>query len=206
MSVPQDSPVPQDSAAQRLPYWPVPIVRAVLALALGVFVTFSQDHSVRLGLFAFGAFAVLTGAAVVLFGLLRMIDRRVGTVFVIQGLVAIAAGVLALVLNQSGVAFLLYLLSVFAALTGFLELYNGLRMRGRLPEAREWVAAGALTAIAALVFVLGPLDSVFAVGVLGAYAVILGVYLAIGGLSLRWSQASRSAAAAAGSPSSGSGS
>src|SRR5690606_1947741 len=100
------------------------------------------------------------------FALMRMIDRRVSVFFLVQGAVSLVAGVLAFALHQGGVAFLLYLLSVHSALTGFLELYGGLRMRGRTPEARDWVAAGALTAVAALVFVLGPLDPIFAVGVL----------------------------------------
>ena len=40
-------------------------------------------------------------------------------------------------------------------------------------------------------FLLLPPDSVTAVGLLGGYLVILGVYLVIGGFSLKWAAAPR---------------
>jgi uncharacterized membrane protein HdeD (DUF308 family) len=79
--------------------------------------------------------------------------------------------------------------AVWAAVTGILELLAGLRLRGRTAAARDWIAAGALTALLALVFVLLPLDPVTAVGLLGAYLVVLGVLLLIGGFSLKWAAA-----------------
>jgi hypothetical protein len=54
---------------------------------------------------------------------------------------------------------------------------------------------GAFTAIAALVFLLIPPDSLAAVGLLGAYGIVLGVYLAIAGLSLKWAPQDGSTAA-----------
>jgi hypothetical protein len=48
--------------------------------------------------------------------------------------------------------------------------------------------------VLAIVFLLLPPDAVTAVGLLGGYLVILGVYLVIGGLSLKWAAAPRAAA------------
>ena len=48
---------------------------------------------------------------------------------------------------------------------------------------------GAFTALLALVYLVLPLDPVSAVGVLGGYFVIVGVYLVIGGFSLKWAAA-----------------
>ena len=41
--------------------WVAPLARALPALVLGLVITFSQDHSARLGLTGFGVFAVVTG-------------------------------------------------------------------------------------------------------------------------------------------------
>ena len=101
-------------------------------------------------------------------------------------MIAVVCGGAALAGNAGGSGLLLFLLSVYFATTGFLELYAGLRSRGRLTLARDWVLVGAFTAIAALVFLLIPPDALVAVGLLGAYGIVVGVYLAIGGLSLRW--------------------
>ena len=166
-------------------YWLVPALRALPALVLGLVITFTADHSARLGLVLFGLFAVVSG--ILILGL----NRRIGDLSLSgdlprPGLVGVICGCAALVGNAGGLGLLLFLLTVFAATTGFLELYAGLRTRGRLTLSRDWVVVGAFTAIAALVFLLIPPDSLAAVGLLGAYGIVLGVYLAIAGLSLKW--------------------
>jgi uncharacterized membrane protein HdeD (DUF308 family) len=193
----------QDDAAQRAAYWPVPIARAIPAAGLAVLITFSADHSARLGLLAFGAFGIVSGIVVAVMALLRLGDSRVRPYVIAQGGVSVAAGILALSLSNGGVRALFLTLTVFAAITGFLELYSGLRSRRRFVASGDWVAVGAFTAVAALAFLLIPpgyhqgfrgpdgvnrvLDaSVVAVGLLGAYAAIVAVYLVIAGLSAKW--------------------
>lgn len=183
----------QDSVSQRAAYWPVPVARAIPALILGLYITFSADHSARLGLVLFGAFAVASGVPVVLLSR-RLTDRVARGIFVALGTIAAVCGIAALALNGVGLGLLLFLLTVFAALTGFLELYAGLRARGRFVASRDWLLVGAFTAFTALVFLLIPPDAVVAVGLLGAYGVTVGVYLLIGGLSLKWGTQERSAA------------
>lgn len=177
--------VPQDEAAPQSAYWPVPIARAVPALVLGLYVTFSADHSARLSLVLFGAFAVLSGLVLVLF-FRRPTDRVVRGNFLAQGVFGVLLGAAALVFSSGGLGLLLFLLPAFMAITGFLELYSGLRARQRPGASRDWLAVGTFTALAAIVFLVIPQESVLALGLLGAYGILLGVYLAIGGLSIRW--------------------
>lgn len=172
-------------------YWIVPVARAVVALIPAAVITFSPNHSAQFGLIVFGAFAVLSG---VLTGILswRMLgDPVTRNLFVIQGVVGVVAGALALAVNGGGLGFFLYLVSVWAAITGFVELYSGVRVRSRRGThkhgaARDWMFTGILTAILALVFLLLPPNDVVSVGLLGAYFVVLGVFLLIGGFSLKF--------------------
>lgn len=183
--------------------WFVPIARAVPALVLGAVVTFSADHSAPLGLVTLGAFGTLTG--IVLVGsALRLGERGiVRSVTLAQGLVSAAIGVVSLSLPAGGLPFLVFLVTTFGAITGLLELYLGIRSRGRAGMSRDWTFIGALTAALAVVALLIPPDfsqtftgpdgveraltaSIVLVGILGAYWVIVGVYLVIGGLSLKW--------------------
>jgi uncharacterized membrane protein HdeD (DUF308 family) len=183
--------VPQGAVASSRAYWPVPLARAVPAGILGLYVTFSADHSARLGLVLFGAFALVSGALLLLLRG-RFADRVVRGNFLVQGILAALLGALALVFNGGGLGMLLLLLPAFMAITGFLELYSGLRWRRHavvkqeLIGARDLLAVGAFTAAMALVFLLIPQDSVLAIGLLGAYCILLCVYLAIGSLSLKW--------------------
>ena len=167
-------------------YWAVPVARAVLALIAAGVITFAANHSATLGLVVFGSYAVLEGLVVGILSLRTVADRTVRRLFVGQGVIGVIAGALALALSTSGLGLFLYLVSVWAALTGFIELYCGLRSRSKDASARDWIVVGAFTALLAIVFLLIPSDSVLAVGLFGAYAVIVGVYLGIGGFSLKW--------------------
>lgn len=167
-------------------YWVVPAARAVIALAAAAVVTFTQGaHTAVFGLIVFGCFAVADGVATAALTLLVGPRSLTRTLFVIQGAVGVVAGVLALALASSGLGLFLYLVTVWGALTGFLELYSGLRDRGRDAAARDWLVTGALTAILALVLLLVPADALLAVGLFGAWAVVVGVFQGIGAVSLR---------------------
>lgn len=173
------------AAPERARYWVVPVVRGILALAPAAVITFSQNHSPGFGLVVFGIWAIVSGLVTGALSLRLTSERGIRSLFVIAAVVSVTAGLLA-VSVPGGLPFLLYLVSVWAAITGIVELFAGLRARGRTPAARDWIAAGAFTAMLALVFLVFPLDAVTAVGLLGGYLVILGVYLVIGGFSLKW--------------------
>ena len=188
----------------RSPYWGVPIARAIPAFVVAAYLTFTENHSSQVGLFVFGSYAVVASIFVALLSARYVTDRVTRRMFVAQGFIGLVLGLLALVFNGGGIPFFLYIVTVFGALTGFLELYSGLRTRWRANTAaatarpgsadavadrlaaKDWIAAGAFTALLALVFLVVPLDIVTAVGLFGGYAVMLGIYLVIAGLSLRW--------------------
>ncbi|MCU1439379.1 MAG: hypothetical protein JWP85_376 [Rhodoglobus sp.] len=187
------------------PAWYVPLARAIPALALALVITFNADHSAALGLVTLGLFGIVAGAILTAFAF-RSAKGVARTITLAQGLVTIAAGIASLAAPGGGLPYFVFVLTAFAAITGFLELYLGLRSRGRSRASRDWVFAGALTAVLALVVLLLPPDfsqqftgpdgvtreltaSVIVVGALGAYWAILGVYLVIAGLSLKWQAA-----------------
>ena len=183
--------------------WYVPVARAAPALALAVVITFSADHSAPLGYLTFGTFAVISGGVLAAFALRAASRGVMRTVTLAQALVTVLAGIIALAVPAGGLPFFVFLLTTFAAITGMLELYLGLRGRGRDRSARDWVFIGGLTALLALAVLLVPpgfeqsftgpdgvgrvlTASVVVVGALGAYWTIFGVYLVIAGLSLKW--------------------
>jgi uncharacterized membrane protein HdeD (DUF308 family) len=127
----------------------------------------------------------------------------VRNVQLIQASIGLVAGIAALSRISGGLSLLILLLSAFAALTGFLELYLGWRGRGRDRSARDWTFVGVLTIALAVAVLLVPADfrqvftgpddiereltaSVIVVGLAGAYWAIIGLFLVIAGLSLKW--------------------
>ena len=190
--------------------WVAMLARAATAIGVAIIITFTADHAASFGFRMFGAFAILTGIVLLLSGL-RSTDAR--PYLVAQGVLGIIAGLVGVLAPNAGLPFLLFLVSVWAALTGFLELYLGLRARRRAAASRindststlakDRLFIGGLTALLAVAVLLVPSDynlpymgadkverfltaSVIVVGALGAYCAIVGVYLVIGAMSLRW--------------------
>jgi len=208
-----DESVASGSPTQDSRYWPVPVLRGVVALAIAITVTFSAEHSPLLGYVTFGILAVASGLILGLLGSARLGRGTERSFFLALSLVSVVAGIVALLSTGGGVPFLLFLVSAWAAVTGFLELYVGIRGRRNFAIAKDWLFTGALTAVLAVVILLIPADfaqdftgpdgvarvltaSVIADGIIGAYAALLGVYLVIAGLSLKWGTGTADAAPA----------
>jgi uncharacterized membrane protein HdeD (DUF308 family) len=203
---------PDDNILHAGRYWPWVLVRALPAAVVAVVITFSADHSTILGYMMFGALAVSTGVVVALSSVLALDAGVVRGCLLAQGVIGVLLGIVALVFPGAGLGFLLLLVGAWAALTGFLELYSGLRSRRRSDSAKDWLFAGGLTVALAVVVLLIPADysqpftgpdgveraltaSIVLVGLIGAYSAVLGVFLVIAGLSLKW--AGRAVAATA---------
>ena len=173
--------------------WIAPLVRAVPAIVLAIVITFSADHSSALGLLTFGIFGSVSGLAIGIFAL-RGAAGPGRTIQLIQAVITVVAGIAAVAVTGGGLPYLVLILSAWAATTGFLELYLGLRAR-REPGARDHIFIGALTVVLAIAVLVVPPDfvqpfafdevtgqvtaSVIVVGLLGAYWAILGIFLVI---------------------------
>ncbi|MFT4030236.1 MAG: DUF308 domain-containing protein [Protaetiibacter sp.] len=191
--------------------WVAPLARAVPALALGLVITFSQDHSAGLGLVGFGVFAVVTAAVLLASGLRA--DRAVRGLVLVQGVVTAVAGIAALVLPGGGIGYLVPVVSAWAIVAGALETVNGIRFRRARAAARDWLVTGVLTVLLGLVVLLVPQTfadpyavedvtgtvtaDILLVGILGAWAVVAGVQLAIAAGTLRTPRAASAKAAEA---------
>lgn len=176
------------------------MLRAVTAAAVALLITFSADHSTRLGFTALAALALLTGVIVLIGAVVGAFARAA---FLPHGTLLVLGGIAAMVLGGAEVAVLIFLTSALIGVTGIIEFVAGLRARGTAAPARDWVFVGALSVVLAVAVLLVPADfvqvisvpdkevppltaSVVVVGLLGAYAAIAAVYLFIAGLSLKW--------------------
>jgi len=197
--------------------WFLGLGRAIPAVIVAIVITFSADHSARLGLVAFGAYAVASGLATAIVAATRVAPGTVRLVVLCQAAVALVTGGAALAMPGGGYAYLVLVLSAYAAVSGFLELYLGVRSRRRSSTrssvspsapstvARDWMFVGAVTVALAITAFVIPANfnqpfsvegvsgavtaSVALVGVFGAYLAIVGIFLAIASFSLKWSAA-----------------
>ena len=189
--------------------WFLGLSRAIPAVVLTIVITFSADHSARLGLVAFGAYAVASGLATAIVAATRVASGTVRLIVLCQAAVALVTGGAALAVPGGGYAYFVLVLSAYAAVCGFLELYLGGRswrqsstrpstrpsVRSSAPSsvARDWMFVGALSvALAVTAFVIpANFNQPFSVeGVSGAVTAsvalvgVFGAYLAIVGIFL----------------------
>ncbi len=182
-------------------HWSLPSARAVPALVLALLITFSPNHSAGFGLAVFGTFALADAALIGALSRRAVADAALRRILFVRAGFSALVGVIALALVAAGPATLLFLLSGWAAVIAILELYAAVRKGSRVDGAKDLFFTGAATAVLAIVTLALPADlnqgfqgtegggvltsSIIGVGVLGAWAAVTGLFLAIGGLSLK---------------------
>ena len=190
----------------------VQLARAAFAAIAAIMVTFSPDHSAAVGLSIFSGFALASGLVLLAAGwFVHTVDTRWPSV--VLGTLSVIAGLAGGIAQLRSVTMFFVIVIVWALLTGLVETITGaggLRTARGLPrtdaartEARDALTVGILTIALGLGLLLVPTqyalqytideaDATFTltgiiigVGIFGAYAAIIAVYLAIAGFSPR---------------------
>lgn len=161
-------------------------VRAIIFVAVGLFITFTQSHSAATGLFALAVF----GIGLVVANIAATVwDKRsyLSVESLPLTLISLAVGLFAVLIPQSdstaqALAFV-YLVSGWAVVSGAIELYLANRSGFRTRAGKDGLITAILGLGLGLLFLIAPLDIVSAVGFFGAYLVICGVHLGIAALT-----------------------
>ncbi|GEK80862.1 hypothetical protein ABA31_22130 [Agrococcus baldri] len=177
------------AASQELQHWHLPAMRAVPALVVGLPLPFIQLHAPIVGLIALAVLLAGTAAATWLGR--RAVPEGAGrwpaVIAVWSGAVALVAVALAIAIPSETMLGLT--VALWAIPAGLVELQGWARMRSVTEPrtrqlVRDWLIVGVFTILLGLVFAFLR-DAVSLVGLLGAYAVIVGVFHAVAALSAR---------------------
>ena len=161
-------------------------VRAIIFVAVGLFITFTQSHSAATGLFSLAVFGI--GLAVANIAATIWEKRSYLSVESLPlTLISLAVGLFAALIPQAdptaqALAFV-YLVAGWAVIAGALELYLANRSGFRTRAGKDGLITAVLGLALGLLFLIAPLDIVSAVGFFGAYLVICGVHLGIAALT-----------------------
>lgn len=161
------------------------IARSVPAIIAALVITFSANHAAIIGLAVFVGFALITAPIELLSIPYVGFESVVKTMVGIQAITTAVSAAVAAATITEGLSALVTVMGIWAAVTAATELYAGYRLSDRT-ISRELLIIGAFTALLAIVMLAIPVNEVYAVGIFGAYAAILGVFQAIAGFSLRF--------------------
>ena len=167
-------------------WWWTFILRGVLAILFGVLAFFAPAYGIAILVGLFAAWAIIDGVGNLIAGIRTRGQDRSWWLEVLEGLVSVAAGVIAILLPDYAAQALVLILAVWAILTGLIEIVMAIRLR-RVIDNEVWMAlAGAASIIFGIVLVLFPAAGALGlVWLIGSFAIAFGAFLIILGWRLR---------------------
>jgi uncharacterized membrane protein HdeD (DUF308 family) len=166
--------------------WWLLVLRGVLGILFGLAAFAWPGITLLTLIILFGVYAIVDGAVAVGTGLSHTKDSPRWWTFLVEGLLSIGAGVIALIWPGLTTLVLIYMIASWAVFTGILEIVAAIRLRHEITN--EWMLAlGGLISVAlgVLLFFQPAAGSLAIVWTIAAYAVIFGILLVILGFRLR---------------------
>jgi uncharacterized membrane protein HdeD (DUF308 family) len=154
------------------------IIRGLVGVAIGILAVSWPGITIAVLVGVFGLYAILDGLTNLVLGLMRTRGQGRSWAHAVQGVIGIAAGVLAFLWPGVTALALVLFIGAWAIMTGVFEILAAIRLRRYI--SGEWLLA--LSGVMSLAF--GVL--VFAFPGAGAVSIawLLGIYAAAGGLVL----------------------
>ncbi len=166
--------------------WWALVLRGILAVIFGILIIVSPGIALTSLILVLGAYFFVDGIFAVAGALAHREHYQHWWLTLIEGIISIVAGIIAFV-NPSLTAFtLLYVIALWAVLTGIFEIIAAVRMREVVHD--EWLLAisGILSVLFGLFVIFFPGTGVLAIlGIIAGYAIVFGVLLIILGFRLR---------------------
>jgi uncharacterized membrane protein HdeD (DUF308 family) len=158
--------------------WWLIVLRGLFAVLFGLAALTWPNLTLVVLVFLLGIYLLTDGLLAVITGLTRHTGSRPWWLLLVEGLMSIVAGVLALLSPGLTVITLLYLIAAWAIITGMVEIVSAIRLRAEI-ENEGWLAlSGVLSVVLGVVLVIWPgAGALGFVWLIGAYALVFGLLL-----------------------------
>ncbi len=170
--------------------WWLLALRGVLAIVFGVAALIWPGLTLLVLVTLFGAYAIVDGVVAIL-SVVRHRERGRWWAVLLEGVFGILAGLVAFLLPGITAVALVFVIGVWAMLTGLMEISAALRLRRMIEN--EWMLglAGILSLVFGAALVVFPGAGALAlVTLIAAYAIVFGIAMLFLGLRLRNARAS----------------
>jgi uncharacterized membrane protein HdeD (DUF308 family) len=166
--------------------WWALVLRGLAAIAFGILAFLWPHITVTALVFLWGAYALVDGVFAIAAGIKSYEKSKRWWVLLLEGLLSVAAGVLAFVIPGITALVLLLLIAAWAIVTGAFEIGAAIQLRKYITG--EWLLA--LAGVASVLFGFALLfnpnaGAIAVVWLIGAYAVLFGLLLVALGFRLK---------------------
>jgi uncharacterized membrane protein HdeD (DUF308 family) len=166
--------------------WKALAARGVLAILFGLFALTRPGVALPTLVLGFGVAVLLSGILAIVAGVRAEENRERSWPLTSEGIVAVAVGLLALLLPSAAARFWLFVVSGFTFASGILHIFAATRLRRDILDERVLVVNGVLTAAFGVMMVLLPWAGILALGwLVGASSLCFGLLLVVVALRLR---------------------
>jgi uncharacterized membrane protein HdeD (DUF308 family) len=167
-------------------WWWTFILRGVLAIVFGVLAFVAPLWSIGVLVLLFAAWAIVDGVTSVWTGIRTRTTDRNWWLEIVEGVVSIIAGLIALILPGFAAEVLVLLIAAWAIVTGGFEIWSAIRLREEI-EGEVWLAlAGVASILFGIVLFFFPAAGALSlVWLIGSGAIAFGAFLVLLGWRLR---------------------
>ena len=159
------------------------VLRGAIAILFGILAFIWPGITVLVFVALFAAYAIIDGILAIISAFR---DSRNWLALVIEGVLGLAAGIVAILWPGITALALLYLIAAWAVVTGIFEIAAAIRLRREI--SNEWLLglAGLLSIVFGIILFLFPGSGALAVvWIIASYAILFGILLIALGLRLR---------------------
>jgi uncharacterized membrane protein HdeD (DUF308 family) len=157
-------------------HWWAVALRGVVAVIFGILAFAWPGITLTVLIVLFGAFALVEG----IFAIISAIRSHGNHVWLLllQGIVGILAGLAAFFWPGMTALILVFIIAVWAILSGVLAIIGGIQMRQVIDDAWAWIVGGILSVILGVLLIAAPGAGALAVvWLIGAFAILFGISL-----------------------------
>ncbi|WP_143770580.1 HdeD family acid-resistance protein [Pseudonocardia dioxanivorans] len=186
MTVPGSSAVSGVESIARGVWWLV-LLRGILGILFGLILLFTPGTALLALVFVFGIYAVLDGITAVVAGIRhRSQDNHWGW-HVVQGVISVAAGIVAFVWPGVTVLAILFVIAFWSIVNGIAQISESLAMRRNGSTTWGWMlAAGILSIVFGILLLVWPkIGLVSLLWIAGIYALVFGIVVVVWAFRLR---------------------
>jgi uncharacterized membrane protein HdeD (DUF308 family) len=167
-------------------WWWVFILRGLVAIAFGVLAFLSPGWGIAILVTLFAVWALFDGVTGAMSAIMSRDRDRSWWVGLLEGIVGIAAGIIAIVFPELAAEVLVLLIAAWSIVTGLFEIWSAIRLREQI-TGEQWLALAGLASVAfgVLLFFFPAAGALTIVWLIGGFAIVWGVVLILLGWRLR---------------------